>query len=121
MCNILETINLNLVAVLINIIGNINLNFYDLNKRKLKKILFSLEVAFVDTLEMISHNLLIIGEVEYLTIINVENYQNIKNIKLNNNNNILIKFKFYIEKIKKIMKTFFISLSPLRKFLLYNK
>ena len=84
MCNILETINLNLVAVLINIIGNINLNFYDLNKRKLKKILFSLEVAFVDTLEMISNNLLIIGEVEYLTIINVENYQNIKNIKIGN-------------------------------------
>ena len=114
MCNILETINLNLVAVLINIIGNINLNFYDLNKRKLKKILFSLEVAFVDTLEMISKNLLIIGEVEYLTIISVDNYQNIKNIKLNNNN-ILIKFKFYIEKIKKIIKTFFISLSPLTK------
>ena len=83
-CNILETINLNLVAVLINIIGNINLNFYDLNKRKLKKILFSLEVAFVDTLEMISKNLLIIGEVEYLTIINVDNYQNIKNIKIGN-------------------------------------
>ena len=64
--------------------GNINLKFYDLIKREPKQILFNLEVAFVNTLEMISKNLLIIGEVEYLTVINVENYQNIKNIKIGN-------------------------------------
>ena len=83
-CNILETIPLNLVAAHINIMGNINLKFYDLIKREPKQILFNLEVAFVNTLEMISKNLLIIGEVEYLTVINVENYQNIKNIKIGN-------------------------------------
>ena len=83
-CNILETIPLNLVAAHINIMGNINLHFYDLNKRKVIKILFGLEVAFVDTLEMISKNLLIIGEIEYLTLINVETYENIKNIKIGN-------------------------------------
>ena len=46
-CNILETIPLNLVAAHINIMGNINLKFYDLIKREPKQILFNLEVALL--------------------------------------------------------------------------
>lgn len=82
--NILETTPLNIVSANIYIFGNADLKFYDLEKKIPKQTLFDLEIVFVDTLQMISHNLLVVAEIGHLTIINAETYQNLKSINTGN-------------------------------------
>ena len=92
--NILETTPLNIVSANFYIRGNTDIKFYDLEKKIPKHILFGLEIVFVETFQMISKNLLIVGEIGCLTIINVENYQNLRSIKTGDKVLISVCYKF---------------------------
>ena len=64
-----------------------------IQKKKFLNI-FGLEIVFVETFQMISKNLLIIGVIGCLIIINFENYKNIRSIKTGDKVLISVCYKF---------------------------